>query len=79
MKKTILIKDLPPHIQELIHKRQREQGNDGTFDGNIGEFRENGNFNWYITPEYDSLWWSLSLGEPVKSIQHYIDINPRKL
>lgn len=69
------IRDLPGHIKLLIHQRQIEQGNDGTFDGNIGEFKENGNFNWYETPEYSLLWWTLSAGEPInENIQYYIDI-----
>lgn len=66
--------DLPIEVQEIIHQRQREQGNTGNFKGLLGTTKENGNFNWYETPEYDSYWWKLMYQEPVKDNIYYINL-----
>lgn len=71
------IRDLPEGIQKIIHQRQKEQGNDGTFDGNLGALK--GNFNWYDTPEYDSYWWKLMYGESVKDNKYYINLKNDKI
>ena len=54
----ILIKDFPLEIQQLVHQRQMEQGNDGTFDGDMSISRSDGNFDWNKTPEED-FWTNL--------------------
>jgi len=48
---SIEIRHLPPEIQELAHQRQREQGNDGTFDGDISDGKRQKNFDWHETSE----------------------------
>lgn len=65
------ITDLPKYLQDLIHQRQREQGNSGTFDGHIGTFKEDDNFNWYDTPEHDSLWWAILQEDSIKELDYY--------
>lgn len=49
------IKDLPLELQELAHRRQREQGNDGTFNGDVLDGAGARNFDWDKTPEKE-LW-----------------------
>lgn len=57
----MLISELPPELQQLCHQRQREQGNDGTFTGDVLEGRGTGNFNWDETPEED--FWEVLWGD----------------
>ncbi len=63
------IRELAPELQELVHRRQIEQGNDGTFDGSLSNNKDDGNFNWYQTPEGDDFWQELYDGEDVT---HYM-------
>lgn len=57
------ISELSPELQELCHIRQKEQGNDGTFDEDIGCGKNEGNFNWDETPEGDGFWSRVHDGE----------------
>lgn len=50
------IKNLPPELQELCHIRQKEQGNDGTFDGPLDRGKERDNFIWERTKEGQKFW-----------------------
>ena len=50
------IKYLAPELQELVHLRQREQGNDGLFDGELELGPDDGNFQWDQTPEDYHFW-----------------------
>lgn len=67
----MIIKDLPPELQELVHKRQIEQGNDGTFIGNIGNGKTAGNFNWDVSPEGQDFWDYIYHGEDVSNHPMY--------
>lgn len=66
----VLIKNLAPELQELAHQRQREQGNDGTFDGRLSASQNHGNFLWEKTPERE-LWIDIDLGKDVTNHPKY--------
>ena len=59
---SVKIRDLSPELQELCHKRQIEQGNDGTFKDILDTDIESGNFMWEITPEGYNFWEDLNDG-----------------
>ena len=59
------ISELAPELQELVHQRQREQDNDGTFNGYLGDNKSCGNFNWDETPEGQEFWELINDGEDV--------------
>lgn len=65
------IKDLAPELQELCHKRQIEQGNDGTFDGELFRDRRDCNFNWHDTEEGDEFWERLNNGDGMRNHPKY--------
>lgn len=57
----MMIHSLPWKLQQIVHQRQKEQGNDGIFTGDIGNGKDDGNFNWDETPEedfWDQLYYS---------------------
>jgi len=56
------ISELPPELQELAHKRQIEQGNDGTFDGSLLKEACNSNFTWDQTFEGQNFWQEIYNG-----------------
>ena len=53
------ISALPLEIQVIIHQRQKEQGNDGTFVGELSRGKNNNNFNWKESPEGPDFWSEL--------------------
>lgn len=69
----MLIKNLPPQIQAFLHQRQREQGNDGTFDGELSMGSSEGNINWDETPEED-FWNGLDDKKDMSSHPLYIQL-----
>ena len=71
----MLISDLPIELQELVHKRQIEQGNDGAFDGDLTDGEHKGNFRWRETPEGASFWDLVDDGEDMLDDEFY----PKKL
>lgn len=50
---------MPPEFQELVHRRQREQGNSGTYEGSCQMDDTNSNFKWDRTPEGYEFWSNL--------------------
>ncbi len=42
----MLISNLSSELQRLVHIRQKEQGNDGTFMGKLTTMPRDGNFSW---------------------------------
>ncbi len=58
----MLIKDLPIKLQQLVHKRQMEQGNDGKFDGLLQKEALNKNFTWKNTQEGHNYWKNIDNG-----------------
>lgn len=65
------IKDLSPELQELVHKRQREQGNDGTFDGSLSKDKNEDNFNWLETIEGNNFWSDVDEGKSMIHSKFY--------
>ena len=59
----MLIKDLPIEIQEIVFKRQIEQGNPRNDELDLGNGRSNGNFNWDDTIEGDEFWENIYDGD----------------
>lgn len=69
------IRDLSPELQELVHKRQREQGNDGTFNGSLDVSKYDQNFNWSQTLEGVEFWNSINDGYSMMDSKHYPKVN----
>lgn len=69
----VQITDLPPQIQAFLHQRQREQGNDGIFDGDLSMGVNDGNIVWDQTPEED-FWSGLYEGADMSSHPLYIQL-----
>lgn len=67
----MLISALTPELQELVHKRQEEAGNDGKFNGMLSAPRREGNFTWYNTPEGFRFWSSVNDGKNVTTHKMY--------
>lgn len=67
----LLIKELAPELQELVHQRQRECGNNGIFDGKLDESGVNGNFSWVSTPEGSDFWYNVFKGRDMSDDRHY--------
>lgn len=53
---TIIIKEMPEELQALVHQRQKEQGNDGTWEGTCQNDERNENFSWKESPEGQDFW-----------------------
>ncbi len=64
-----LIKNFPPELQEFAHRRQKEQGNDGTFNGRVDMGKDGGNFIWKNTPE-GSFWMQVYSNGPESVKDH---------
>jgi hypothetical protein len=58
----MLIKDLPKEIQEVVFKRQEEQGNPKNDKLTLYFCKEEGNFNWYETKEGNDFWEEIRKG-----------------
>ena len=58
----MLIKDLPKEIQEVVFKRQEEQGNPKHDKLNLNFCKDEGNFDWNITKEGDDFWEEINDG-----------------
>lgn len=67
----MLIKDLPIEIQELVFKRQEEQGNPEKFNGNLSLGKGSGNFKWEETEEGMYFWSSINNGDFTKFYEKY--------
>lgn len=65
------IRKLSPELQELCHKRQIEQGNDGTFNGSLSNGANADNFTWTDTPEGHCFWDDLHNGHDVTNSPFY--------
>lgn len=65
------IRDLPEELQELCHQRQLQQGNDGTFTGNVSESVGSRNFSWDQTPEGYEFWKRVSHGDDLTNDPKY--------
>jgi hypothetical protein len=65
------ISELAPELQELVHQRQIDQGNDGTYEGCVGDGKSCDNFNWDETPEGDEFWQLIYDGEDVTHFSCY--------
>jgi hypothetical protein len=50
------IKDYPKWVQEIVIKRQIEQGNKPNLEVKLDGSKSRGNFNWSITSEKKSIW-----------------------
>lgn len=53
---SINIYELAPELQELVHIKQIEAGNDGTFTGQLYSGRADKNFKWENTVEGYKFW-----------------------
>lgn len=69
------ISELAPELQELAHQRQRDQGNDGLFDGSLDNDEYTNNFAWVNTPEGVDFWERINDGEDVTDHEYY----PKKI
>jgi hypothetical protein len=58
----MLIKDLPKEIQEVVFKRQEEQGNPRNDSLQLSSNKNNGNFDWNITKENNDFWYEIMEG-----------------
>lgn len=68
---SIHIKDLPLELRELCHKRQKEQGNNTQFDGDLSCGRVSGNFDWLSTAEGSDFWERLNDNKDVTNHPFY--------
>lgn len=67
----MLISKLSKELQELVHKRQIEQGNDGTFEGELIRGNDNKNFIWGNTFEGGDFWDKVNDGFDMTSHPMY--------
>lgn len=67
----MLISELSPFLKGLCHKRQIEQGNDGTFEGPLTNGKNSYNFNWDETPEDYKFWSDLDENDEFYVRQKY--------
>jgi hypothetical protein len=65
------ITDLAPELQELVHQRQKEQGNDGSYEGSLYTSRSDGNFDWEDTPEGYYFWNHVDDGKDMTNHECY--------
>lgn len=69
------IQDLPPELQELVHLRQKEQGNNGFFKGALNNASTDNNFEWRRTPEGHEFWSDINQGRIDKEHPFYPKTN----
>lgn len=51
------IKDYPKWVQEIVIKRQIEQGNEPNVEVKLDDGKKTGNFNWSSTSEKQAIWF----------------------
>ncbi len=65
------IKDLAPELQALVHIRQKEQGNDGTFEGELKKDKHAKNFDWGPKKYEIDFWSDIDFGQDMTSHPMY--------
>lgn len=59
----MLISNLSEELQAIVRQRQIEQGNDGTFKGNLESGHLVNNFNWSNSKEGYQYWLDIDSGK----------------
>jgi hypothetical protein len=67
----MLIEDLPIEIQEVVFKRQKEQGNTKTKNISLDDDKSQGNFNWYESIEGLDFWKDINHGDFTEFYKKY--------